>query len=225
MTRTHGELKTPLEAAPGMRIRVLIADTRMFAESLAWLLSEQPDLEIVGVVSTADAAVTLARRLRPNVVVLDGGLPDADGASTAAAIRAANSQTEVVMLSGLGDERLVVGAVEAGCAAFLTKDKTSSELVAAIRAVASGEAYIEPAMIAGLFRRMDGSSRGVGADLTLREHEVLDLVAKALSNQVIADRLVLSVHTVRNHVQNILMKLGAHSRLEAVTIATREALV
>ena len=211
---------------PGTPIRLLIADDhRMFAESIARLLGDQPDIEIVAVVETADAAVTMAANLSPDVAVVDYRLPDADGASAAARIRAANPATQVVMLTGLTDDRLVVTAIEAGCAAFLTKDKALSELVQAVRVASSGEAYIGPAMLASLLRRLDRSYHGVGANLTDREREVLDLLAKAMSSEEIAARLVLSVHTVRNHIQNVLNKLGAHSKLEAVTIAGREGLL
>jgi len=213
-------------ATPRSPIRILVADDhKMVAESVARLLSDQQDMEIVAVADTADAAVTMSANLRPDVVVLDYRLPDSDGATAAARIRATNPDTQVVMLTGVGDDRLLVAAIEAGCAAFLTKDKASTELVAAIRVAHSGEAYIAPAMLASLLRRMNRSYHGVGSDLTAREREVLDLLAQALSNQAIADRLVVSVHTVRNHVQSILAKLGAHSKLEAVTIATREGLV
>ncbi len=213
-------------ATPRSPIRILVADDhKMVAESVARLLSDQQDMEIVAVADTADAAVTMSANPRPDVVVLDYRLPDSDGATAAARIRATNPDTQVVMLTGVGDDRLLVAAIEAGCAAFLTKDKASTELVAAIRVAHSGEAYIAPAMLASLLRRMNRSYHGVGSDLTAREREVLDLLAQALSNQAIADRLVVSVHTVRNHVQSILAKLGAHSKLEAVTIATREGLV
>ena len=218
----------PHDAAPPdtARIRVLIADDhKMFAESVARVLADQPDLQVVAVVETADAAVTYAARLRPDIAVIDYRLPDGDGATVATRIRATNPATQIVMLTGLGDERLVVAAIEAGCAAFLTKDKASSELVAAIRVAHAGEVYIAPDMLAHLMRRLDRSYRGVGTDLTRREREVLDLLAQAMSNQAIADSLVVSLHTVRNHVQSILMKLGAHSKLEAVTIATREGLL
>jgi DNA-binding NarL/FixJ family response regulator len=212
--------------APVRKIRVLIADDhRMFAESLGRILSDEPDLEVVALVGSGDAAVTMSANIRPDVAVVDYRLPDGDGAAAARRIRAADPNVAVVMLTGLDDDRLVVAAIEAGCAAFLTKDKASSELVTAIRVAHSGEAYIAPSILAGLLRRMDRSYRGVGGDLTRREREVLDLLAQAMSNQAIAQELVVSVHTVRNHVQNILMKLSAHSKLEAVTIATREGLI
>lgn len=206
--------------------RVLIADDhQMFAESLARFLSDEADIEIVAVVNTGDAAVTMSAHLRPDVAVLDYRLPDVDGATVARRIRAADPAIQVVMLTGMLDDRLVLTAIEAGCAAFLTKDKASTELVKAIRIAHAGDAYIAPAVLAGLLRRMDRSRRWAGSDLTAREREVLDLLGKAMTNQGIADDLVVSVHTVRNHVQNILTKLGAHSKLEAVTIAAREGLI
>jgi two-component system, NarL family, response regulator DevR len=217
----------PVNARPaGSVIRVIVVDDhRMFAESVARILSDETDIDVVAVVNSGDAGVTMAAHHQPDVAVIDYRLPDGDGASVARKIRTANPAIQIVMLTGLDDDRLVVAAIEAGCAAFLTKDKASGELVTAIRLASSGEAYISPAVLAGLLRRMDGAHRGLGSDLTPREREVLDLLAQALTNQAIADRLVVSVHTVRNHVQNILMKLSAHSKLEAVTVAARAGLL
>jgi two-component system, NarL family, response regulator DevR len=204
--------------ATHLRIAV-VDDHEMFAESIARVLATQPDLEVVGVARTSAEGAALVEATRPDVAVLDYQLPDADGAEAAARLRAVSPETRVLILTGLADERLLTAAIDAGCAGFLTKDRAVDELVRAVRLVHAGDAYVPPGMLANLLPRLGRNYRGVGTDLTPREREVLELLALGLSNQAIAERLVLSVHTVRHHVQNVLAKLGAHSKLEAVATA------
>ena len=116
-------------------------------------------------------------------------------------------------------------AVEAGCAGFVTKDRTVDELVAAIQAVADGEALISPLMLNRVLRQLRRRDDRPGADLSAREREVLALVCEGMSNPAIAERLHVSHNTVRSHVQNILSKLQVHSKLEAAAVATRDGLV
>jgi DNA-binding NarL/FixJ family response regulator len=170
-------------------------------------------------------AVQSAASIHPDIAVVDFQLPDGDGAQAALQIRAVSPETRVLMLTGLPDEDLLVAAIEAGCAGFLTKTKAAAELVVAIRVINSGEPYIPPALLAKLLPRFGRESRGVGHDLTKRERQVLQLLATGKNNQLIADELYVSLHTVRNHVQHILEKLGAHSKLEAAAIAAKEGLI
>jgi DNA-binding NarL/FixJ family response regulator len=135
-------------------------------------------------------------------------------------------EAKLVMVTSLVDERLVLRAVEAGCAGFVTKDRTVDELVAAIRSVADGEALISPVMLNKVLRQIRRRSEGtVGSDLSDREREVLQYVCDGLTNPAIAERLHVSHNTVRSHVQNILSKLQVHSKLEAAAVATRSGLV
>ena len=112
-----------------------------------------------------------------------------------------------------------------GCSGYVTKHKVVEEVVDAVRAANAGEALISPGMLARLLPRLRPTKKGVGSDLTSREVEVLQCLAQGLANQAIAEQLVISVHTVRHHVQNIITKLQAHSKLEAVATATREGII
>jgi DNA-binding NarL/FixJ family response regulator len=207
-------------------IRVLVVDDHeMFAESVSRLLADEADIEIAGLAATMNDAVRVAGTTRPDVAIIDFHLPDGDGIVTSTRIRAVSPETRLLMLTGSADDRLLVDAIDAGCSGFVTKDKALSELVHAVRLVHRGEAYIPPQLLAGLLPRIGTTHRGIGSDLSPREREVLSIVAEGLSNQAIAERLFLSVNTVRNHVQRILFKLHAHSKLEAVATAIREGLL
>jgi DNA-binding NarL/FixJ family response regulator len=211
----------------GERIRVLLVDHQgMFVESLDRMLGDEDYIEVVGSANSCADAVRLAERLRPSVAVVDSWLHDGDGVSAAAAIRRASPQTRILLLMESSDSRLVTSAIEAGCSGTLTKDQSVRELVAALHLAHAGEAYLSPEVLAALLPQLDRRYRALGFDLTVREHEVLQLMAAGgLANKDLADRLHLSLHTVRNHVQNVLAKLGAHSKLEAVVIAAREGLL
>jgi len=161
----------------------------------------------------------------PDVVLMDYELPDGTGVDAAERIKAELPDTKVVMVTSYTDEGVLVRAIEAGCSGYVTKHKVIEEVVSAVRAAAAGEALISPAMLARLLPKLRPTKRGVGADLTSREIEVLSLLAEGLANQAIADKLVISVHTVRHHVQNIITKLQAHSKLEAVATAAREGII
>jgi two-component system response regulator DevR len=208
------------------KITVLVADDhQMFAQSLARSLSEQPDISVVGTASTVEESVAAARLHVPDVVLMDYELPDGTGVDAAERIKEELPETKVVMVTSYTDEAVLVRAIEAGCSGYVTKHKVVEEVVDAVRAAHAGEALISPAMLARLLPRLRPTKRGVGSDLTSREVEVLRCLAEGLPNQTIAERLVISVHTVRHHVQNIITKLQAHSKLEAVATATREGII
>ncbi len=213
-------------SATTSRISVLLVDDQvMFAQSVARTLSRQPDIEMIGVAHTAADGIVLAEQVQPDVAVVDYKLPDLDGASLTRRIRAVSPNTSVLMLTGLTEERLVLATIEAGGAGFLTKDKAVDELVAAVRILSTGEAYIAHATLVELLPRLRRGYQHLGAELTRREREILELMVNGIETKSIATRLGLRVNTVRNHIQHILMKLDAHSKLEAVAIALREGLV
>jgi DNA-binding NarL/FixJ family response regulator len=207
-------------------IRVLIVDDhRMFADSLARLLNDEPDLEVVEVATTGTAGVALAAALQPSVALVDYNLPDMNGVALTAKIRQETPHTYVVMLTGAPSDGVLLNAIEAGCSGYLSKDRAALEVVEAVRLAAAGEALISPRELARLLPRLGRAQRSVGSDLTDREREVLALLAEGAANPHIASTLFLSVNTVRNYVQSILTKLGAHSKLEAVSIAVREGVI
>lgn len=208
------------------KIKVLIVDDhKMFADSLARLLGDEDDIAVVGVVDTAPAAIDLVRRERPNVALIDYQMPERDGVEVATDLRGVDDDLKTVMLTGTNEDRVLLAAIEAGCSGFLTKDRAASEVVDAVHAAAAGEALIPPALLSRLLPKLSRSYRHAGEDLTDRERGVLAALARGASNSAIAGELHLSVHTVRNYVQSILNKLGAHSKLEAVSIAVREGVI
>ena len=213
-------------ALPPEVIRVvLVDDHRMFTDSMARLMAAEPDLDVVGTAASAAEALKLVKRERPHVVLLDHELPDGTGVEVASAIKADQPEVMVVMVTGSSEDRVLLAAIDAGCTGFLTKDHLAAEVVRAVRAAASGEVLIPPALLARLLPQLNRAHRGIGGDLSPRELEVLELLATGVSNKAIAAQLHLSINTIRNHVQQILVKLDAHSKLEAVSIAVREGII
>jgi two-component system, NarL family, response regulator DevR len=212
--------------ADASEVRVVIVDDhQMFAESLSHLLSSDAELEVAGVASSAEAGLELVRRTQPDVALVDYRLPDQDGVALTGAIHEHLPDVHVVILTGLSDERVLIAAIEAGVSGFLTKDRAADDVVEAVKSAAAGEALIPPATLGRLLPRLPRSQDGVGADLTARERQLLERVAEGGTNKAIARELHLSVNTVRNYMQALLTKLGAHSKLEAVAIATRAGLL
>jgi DNA-binding NarL/FixJ family response regulator len=204
---------------------LLVDDHRMFTELLTQQLSEHRDIEVTGVAHTAADAIVRARDDPPDVAVLDYRLPDGDGATVAAVLRRDHPGLRMVMLSGYQDEATLRRAVEAGCCGFVSKDSAIDELVDSVRSAHAGNAPISPLLLARLLPGLCHDGEHVRASLTRRELEVMQLLADGASNQAIAERLFISLHTVRNHVQRIITKLGVHSKLEAVAVATRVGFV
>jgi DNA-binding NarL/FixJ family response regulator len=210
-------------------VRVLLVDDHeVLAASLAAVLDAEPDLTSVGIASTLERARTLIPATAPDVLLLDHRLPDGDGVAALPELQALRPSMQVVVLTASAADHVLVSALEAGAAGFLSKTRSLAEVTSAIRAAASGEAVISPEMLARLLPRISRTQRGGrqrGNDLTEREREVLGLLAEGMTNAAIADTLVVSVHTVRNHIANLSGKLGAHSKLEALSIAVREGLL
>lgn len=228
MTEPAPDSAPAVPAGEPAEVRVLVCDDhRILAEGLAALLDGTAGTRVVAVTGTVAEAVERAAALRPDVVLMDYELPDGTGVDATRAIKEAVPAANVVMLTSYADDAVLVGAIEAGCCGFLTKHKSAQDVVAAVRLAAAGEALISPDMLVRLLPRLRRSTREhqLGSDLTAREREVLGLLADGLSSEAIASRLYLSANTVRNHVQSLLTKLGAHSRLEAVSIAARAGLL
>lgn len=213
-----------LEGATRSRVLV-VEDHDLVAESLRRALSEEDDLEVVGVADGVRASVQAAVDLRPDVVVMDYRLPDGTGSEATALIKVELPQTEVVMLTGQATSDTLAEALEAGCSGFVTKDGPFVDLVRTVRAVVAGEVRVPPHLVSELATRLRPRSPKLGGDLSARELEVLTLLAQGRSTADMVEALHLSIHTVRNHIRNILAKLQSRSRLEAVAVATRLGLV
>jgi DNA-binding NarL/FixJ family response regulator len=218
-----GQNEGDAASAPPERIRVLVVDDHeVFASSLAHVLGEQPDLDVVAAVADADAA--LAHVANCDVVLCDYRLVETDGVALTRQLLERAPSIQVVMLTASTDDAVLVAALEAGCAGFVVKSQPLAEVLAAVRSAVSGEPVISSRMLGRLLPRL-ARTPGSGPELTQREREVLDLMGEGGTNQAIADALFLSRDTVRNHVANILRKLGAHSKLEAVAIAHKRGLL
>ncbi|MGD9998665.1 MAG: response regulator [Ilumatobacteraceae bacterium] len=204
---------------------VIIDDHRMFGQSLARMLEDEDDIAVVGLAENGTDGVHLVDQHEPQVVLVDYQMPGQNGVDVAGEIKRRHPSMMVVMLTGAADDRVILAAIEAGCSGFLTKDNAAAQVVEAVRGAAAGEALIAPSVLARLLPRLKRTYRSLGDDLTERERDVLQLLARGLPNKAIAAQLHLSLNTIRNYVQSVLTKLGAHSKLEAVSTAVREGII
>jgi two-component system, NarL family, response regulator LiaR len=209
------------------RIRVLIVDDHAVVRSgLSAFLSVYDDLELVGEAAGGLQAVESCARACPDVVLMDLVMPGMDGAAATKAIRQACPQIQVLALTSFKEDDLVRAALQAGAIGYLLKNISGDELAAAIRAAFAGRPTLAPEATQALIHVATAAKEEpVGADLTKRELEMLRMMVEGMSNPDIAQKLFLSRSTVKFHVSNILMKLGAAGRTEAVSIALRSGLV
>jgi PAS domain S-box-containing protein len=203
-------------------IRVLIADAdRTSSDALAAMLTRHEGLEVVSVVTTTAAAIEQARRLRPDVVLVDIALPEFGGPASTMRIKAEAPATSVILLATDYDDAVAAGAIAAGCSGIVDKRRAWVELASAVRVAYHGETNISQAELQQVVTKVrDSWQPGRAQDLTAREREVLLCLTQGLTNRQAATRLGVTLNTVRNHVQRILYKLDVHSRLEAVVLAT-----
>jgi DNA-binding NarL/FixJ family response regulator len=207
-------------------VRVLVCDDHeVFADGVAALLRAE-GMDVVRTLGRARDVVPSVLELHPDVVLMDYELPDADGVETTAEVKSADPSVHVVLLTASTDESVLVRAIDAGISGYVTKTKPTAEVMGAIRAAVAGDVVVSPDMLVRLLPRLRSRPSPTSRyDLTPREVEVLELLAEGASNEVLVRELGISRNTVRNHVQNLLTKLGVHSRLEAVALATREGLL
>jgi two-component system, NarL family, response regulator DevR len=211
---------------PEQPIRVLIIDDHeVLASSLAMVLDAESDITAIGVATTLKQARELIASTRPDVLLLDHRMPDGDGVAAIPQLRALRPTLGIVVLTASAADHVLLSAIENGASGFLSKTRSLDEVTAAVRAAAAGESVISPELLARLLPRFGRGKVQSPDELTEREREVLALVAEGLSNAAIAERLVVSVHTVRNHIASLSAKLGAHSKLEALSIAVRQGLL
>ncbi|MET9416486.1 response regulator transcription factor [Streptomyces klenkii] len=214
-----------------MTIRVVVADDQELVRSgFAMILSAQPDIEVVAEAGDGAEAVAAVRRHAPDVVLLDIRMPRMDGIEAARAI-CAESGCKAVMLTTFDQDDYVYEALHAGASGFLLKDVRRDDLVHAVRVVVAGDSLLAPSVARRLVA--DFTSRGQAAAtaapalgaLTARERETLVLLGRGLSNAEIAAELVVSEHTVKTHVSNVLSKLGLRDRIQAVICAYETGLI
>lgn len=210
-----------------MSIRVLIADDHaVVRQGLKTFLELQDDIEVVEDVADGEAAVAAVERESPDVVLMDLVMPGVDGVEAIRRIKEGRPQARVLVLSSFLDDERLFPAVRAGAAGYLLKDVEPRELVKAIRTVHGGEALLHPAVAARLMDEFAAGPAEPNADgLTDREREVLTLIARGLSNKLIARELSISEKTVKAHVSSILGKLGVSDRTQAALYAVRSGLV
>ncbi|MGD9996293.1 MAG: response regulator [Ilumatobacteraceae bacterium] len=202
----------------------IIDDHEMLADALATAL----DLSGVGVVGRAGSVadgVAMVERLRPDVLVCDFHLPDGDALAIIARVMSTRPATRIVVLTGANDAATAVSALSIGAVGYLTKDQPLRDLVDAIRSAAAGATVIAPRLTDDVMSRLLRPRAQIGADLTPREREALQLMAAGQNAPAIAATMSVSHNTARKYVQGVLDKLRAHTQLEAVAIARREGLV
>ncbi|MGH6656533.1 MAG: response regulator [Actinocrinis sp.] len=217
--RGDGAAHCPLSG----KISVLIADDHpMVREGLRVFLELQPDIVVVGEAGDGEQAARLARELEPDVVLLDLVMPGTDGVAALELMAEAGVRSRVLIVTSFGGYRTVVPAIRAGARGYVSKDVEPLALAAAIRAVAAGHVLLGPDVAAALLAPQ-GPQAGANGDpqLTAREREVLDLIARGRSNREIARDLTVSEKTVKTHVSSVLMKLGVADRTQAALWAVR----
>jgi NarL family two-component system response regulator LiaR len=206
-------------------IRVLLVDDHAVVRSgLGAFLMAFDDLELIAEAGSGEEAVALCNRFHPDVVLMDLKMPGISGAEATRRIREHWPAIQVVALTSFKEKELVEGAMEAGAIGYLLKNVSADRLAEAIRAAHSGEPTLAPEAAQALIQATRQKPK-IGFDLTNREREVLNLMTEGMSNPEIAEELVVSRSTVKFHVSNILSKLGADSRTEAVAVALQHDLI
>lgn len=210
-------------------IRILLADDHaLVREGTRRLLETESDVEVVAEAASGEEAIEAARRLHPDIAIMDIAMPGIGGIEATRAIKIHCPGTAVLILSAYDDEPYLMALIDAGAAGFLLKSVHGQELIKAVRAVARGESVLQPWLAEKAMRRL--SARSDNADrstekLSEREFDVLRLAARGLPNKEIAMRLGLSVRTVHSHLANIFLKMQVGSRTEAVLLALRQGMI
>jgi DNA-binding NarL/FixJ family response regulator len=213
------------------RVRVLLVDDDdLMRAGLEAVLSSDERIDVVGEAADGRTAVEQAKTLRPDVVLMDVRMPEQDGIAATRAIVAASPDVKVAVLTTFEQDDYIFGALSAGASAFLLKRTKPEELIAAIHTVAAGDSLLSPSVTRTVIERMaaqptsDAAASNRLSDLTPREREVLELIARGLSNSEIAAAFVIEESTVKTHVKRILMKLRLRDRVQAVIFAYESGL-
>jgi DNA-binding NarL/FixJ family response regulator len=213
------------------KVRVLLAEPQLLLrEAVRVALSNAGDIEVVAEASDGVEALAAAKTAKPDVALIDVALPRRDGLQTTRMITEAVPSCRIVVLGGREDEGLMMEALEAGASGYLTEEAALGDLVDATKAVFRGEALVPPRLLATLLNKLIRHRRErdeaifLLSQLTRRERQVLAMLARGADNRAIAEALTISPDTARTHIQNLLGKLGVHSRLEAAAFAVRRGL-
>jgi two-component system, NarL family, nitrate/nitrite response regulator NarL len=206
-------------------ISVYIADDHLLlADSLAAAIDAEHGMKVVGIAGTCAETLEAMSRHPPDVLLLDQRLPDGLGTDLLPQLFTVAPEIKVILVTGEASDAVLVAAIQGGCAGFFRKGARAAELMEAIRGAVENELMIDAGELRRLLPRLRSSGR-LGDDLTERERSVLRLLAGGTSTTDIAQELFIAPATARNHVQSVISKLGAHSRLEAVSIALREHII
>ncbi|SCF78417.1 response regulator transcription factor [Streptomyces sp. Ncost-T10-10d] len=208
-------------------IRVfLLDDHEVVRRGVQDLLDAEPDIEVVGDAGTADHALARGPALRPDVAILDVRLPDGDGITVCRELRSRMPELACLMLTSFDDDEALLDAIMAGAAGYVLKEIKGSDLVTAVRTLASGRSTLDPSTTARLMTSLREEESGTGSEeddalseLSPREKDVLALIGEGLTNSQIGKRLYLSEKTVKNHISRLLAKLGVERRIQAAVIA------
>ncbi|MFO7541023.1 MAG: response regulator transcription factor [Chloroflexota bacterium] len=212
---------------------LLVDDHELFREGLAGLINAQPDMAVVGQAGDGLEALTLARDLQPDLIVMDINMPICDGLEATRLIRADLPEILIIILTVHDEDEKLFEAIKAGANGYMLKDTNSADFLRGIRSGLAGEAALPPKLATSLLEEFSrlanqptaGLPDDEPADLTPRELEVLNLIATGATNQEISDKLAISLHTTKSHVRNILGKLHAVNRRQAARLATRHGLL
>ncbi|MHB8664945.1 MAG: response regulator transcription factor [Acidimicrobiales bacterium] len=205
---------------------VIIDDHEIVRAGLTTLLASEPQIHVLGTAADGPAGLQLIGELRPDIAVVDYSMPQMTGVEVCSEVRARYPQVAVIILTNFLTDEVLAGVIDAGAQGFVYKDVDSADLKRAIRAVARGESVLDP-KVAGRVAEWAHRRRFGPLDqpLTVRETEVLRLVARGATNHEIADQLALSENTVHSYIRRILFKLDCHNRTEAAAIAARRGLL
>jgi NarL family two-component system response regulator LiaR len=213
------------------KTRILIADDHpLLREALCQVFSSQKDMEIVGQAGNGEEAIDLASQLKPDILVMDIMMPKFDGLEASRQIKKITPNTAILILTAYDDDNYVLGLLEAGATGYLMKSAKGQDLVEAVRAVRAGESVLHPKIIEKLLKQamvkpVETAEHKIKDLLSDRETEILKFLATGISNKEIAEKLCLSLRTVKAHMSNIFTKMNVASRSEALVEALRKELL
>ncbi len=201
----------------------VVDDHEIIRRGVRGLLEAEPDIEVVGEAGTAASALAQIPALRPDVAVLDVRLPDGDGVSVCREVRSWVPEVACLMFTAFGDDEALLDSIMAGAADYVLKQVRGSDLAGAVRAVASGQSMLDARVASQAMARLRDEANGYErlAGLTARERKILELIGEGLTNRQIAERLSVSVKTVKNYVSVLFVKLGLEQRTQAAAYAVR----